>query len=64
VKETSDAANNLLLVTVGPGNAVSYWTGFAWDKAGQYASEAAWKAYVEQFAQGLQSPIAVTVSGD
>jgi hypothetical protein len=64
IEETSDAANNLLLVKVGPDNTVSYWTGFAWDKADQYTNEAAWKTYVEQFAQGLQSPIAVTVSGE
>jgi hypothetical protein len=62
VKETEDRLNNLVLVKVGQGNAVSYWTGFGWDKSGQCADETAWKTYVEQFAQGLQSPIEVTVS--
>jgi len=64
VEETADPANNLVLVKAGPANVVSYWTGFAWDKAGQYTSQSAWKAYVEQFAQGLQSPIEVSVSGE
>ena len=36
--------------------------GFAWDKAGQFTDEAAWKKYVNEFAQGLQSPIEVSVS--
>ena len=64
VQETSDAANNLLLVKAGPDNAVSYWAGFAWDKAGQCASEAAWNAYIQQFTQALHSPIQVTVSSE
>jgi hypothetical protein len=64
LKETSDAANNLLLVKASPANTVSYWTGFAWDKAGQIANEDAWKAYVAQFTRGLLSPIVVTVSGE
>ena len=44
---------------VGPGNTVSYWAGFGWDKSGQFADGEAWKTYVDQFAQGLQSPIEV-----
>ena len=64
LKETGDATNNLLLVKASPANTVSYWAGFAWDKAGLCADEEAWKAYVAQFARGLQSPIAVTVSGE
>jgi hypothetical protein len=63
-KETEDKLNNLLLVKVAPDGAVSHWAGFAWDKSGQCASEEAWRAQVEQFAQGLQSPIEVTVSGE
>jgi hypothetical protein len=61
VQETSDSANNLVLVRVGPDHVVSYWAGFAWDKASQCTDEAAWKDYVGRFAQGLQLPIAVTV---
>ena len=40
-KEAEDTLNNLLLVKAGPQNMVSYWAGFAWDKTGQCASEAA-----------------------
>jgi hypothetical protein len=61
-QETQDKQNNLLLVSVGADNAVSYWAGFGWDKSGQFADAAAWKTYVDQFAQGLQSPIQVSIS--
>ena len=44
LKETGDATNNLLLVKASPANTVSYWAGFAWDKAGLCADEEAWKA--------------------
>jgi hypothetical protein len=57
---TNDAANNLLLVKVGPRNTAAYWAGFAWDKAGLCTSDAAWKTHVQQFAAGLRSPIKVT----
>ena len=63
-KETQDPLNNLLLVKVGPDNTVSYWAGFGWDKSGQFADGAAWKTYVDRFAQGLQSPIEVSISAD
>jgi hypothetical protein len=63
VKETQDRLNDLVLVKAGPGNSVSYWAGFAWDKGGQCADEAAWQSYVDQFAQGLQAPIEVKVLG-
>jgi hypothetical protein len=59
-KETEDKLNNLLLVKVGPDNAVSHWAGFAWDKSGQCADEETWRIAVDHFAQGLQSPIEVT----
>lgn len=61
-KETQDALNHLLLVKVAPDNTVSYWAGFGWDKSGQFADGEAWKTYVDWFAQGLQSPIEVSVS--
>jgi hypothetical protein len=62
-KQTEDKANNLVLVKVGPNNTLSYWAGFGWDKSGQFADADAWKKYVDEFAQGLQSPIEVTVTG-
>jgi hypothetical protein len=62
VVETSDKLNHLLLVKCGSDNTVSYWAGFAWDKAGQITSAGAWKKYVDEFAQGLEASIAVSVS--
>ncbi len=64
VKETDDAKNNLLIAKTGADGAISYWTGFAWDQAGQIADQAAWDKYVSEFAQGVASPIEVTVSGE
>ncbi len=61
VKQTGDKSNNLLLVRVEPDNAVDYWAGFAWDKAGKITTQDDWKKYVDEFAQGIQSPIEVTV---
>ncbi len=62
VKQTEDQRNQLVLVKVPQDNVVSYWAGFCWDKAGPCPDEQAWKTYVDQFAQGVQSPIEVTVS--
>ncbi len=60
-KEAEDKLNHLLLVKCGAENTVTYWAGFCWDKAGQITSAEAWKKYVAEFAQGLASPIEVTV---
>jgi hypothetical protein len=62
VKQTADPQNNLLLVNARPDNSVSYWVGFGWDKAGQFSTAVEWKEYVDGFAQGLRSPIEVTVA--
>jgi hypothetical protein len=59
---TEDKLNDLLLVKAGTNNSVSYWAGFAWDRAGRIPSAEAWKSYIAQFAQGLQSPLVVTIS--
>ena len=56
-----DKLNNLLLLKPASVAPVSYWAGFAWDKAGQIGSAKAWTSYVDQFAAALRSPIAVTV---
>jgi hypothetical protein len=61
-KEAEDQKNHLLLVKAGADNSVSYWAGFFWDKSGQFASYDAWKTYVDQFSQGLASPLEVNVS--
>jgi hypothetical protein len=61
-KQAEDKLNNLLLVNAGPDNSINYWAGNAWDKAGKITSSDDWKKYVDEFAQGVQSPIEVTVS--
>jgi hypothetical protein len=61
-KQTEDQRNLLMLARVSADNAASYWAGFCWDKGGQCADFEAWKAYVDRFAQGLLSPIDVSVS--
>ncbi len=61
-KHTEDKLNQLILAKATDGVA-SYWAGFCWDKAGHIISAAAWQKYVDEFAQGTQSPIEVSVSG-
>lgn len=60
-KQTEDKLNHLILAKVSE-NVASYWAGFCWDKAGQFTDAAAWKKYVDEFAQGTQSPIEVSVT--
>ena len=62
VKQTEDKLNQLILAKVPESNVASYWAGFCWDKAGHIADAAAWKKYVDEFAQGVQSPITVSVA--
>ncbi len=60
VRETEDRLDRLVLTKTDVKGAVSYWAGFVWDKTGvDYNS---WKTYVDHFAQGLLSPIEITVS--
>lgn len=63
-KQTEDAHNNLLIVKTDANGALSYWAGFAWDRAGKITSQDAWKKYVSDFAQGVRSLIEVSVSGE
>ncbi len=61
-KQTEDQRNLLMLTRVPAEGAVSFWAGFCWDKAGQFTNLDAWKTYVDQFAQGLASPIEVSIT--
>jgi len=54
-----DKLNLLMLARVPADNRASYWAGFCWDKSRPYRDYAAWKIYIDQFAQGLLSPIEV-----
>ncbi|MGC3959215.1 MAG: DUF4861 family protein [Verrucomicrobiota bacterium] len=60
-KQAEDKLNQLLLVKVSEHDVVAYWAGFAWDKAGPITTAEMWKKYVDEFAQGLASPIEVSV---
>ncbi|HEY9510063.1 MAG TPA: DUF4861 family protein [Verrucomicrobiae bacterium] len=61
-KTTEDKLNDLVLVKVPADYRVDYRAGFCWDKAGQITSHEAWQKYVDEFAQGIASPIEVTVT--
>src|SRR6266496_874371 len=61
-KQIEDKLNNLIVLKPGMAASVSYWAGFAWDRAGKITSADAWKKYVDEFAAGLLSPIEVSVS--
>jgi hypothetical protein len=63
-KQTEDKLNLLVLAKVPESNVASYWAGFFWDASGQFADYAAWKTHVDQFAQGLASPIEINVSSE
>ncbi len=60
-RQVEDKQNNLIVLKAGSEKLVSYWSGFAWDRAGKITSAEAWRKYVDEFAKGLTSPIALTV---
>jgi hypothetical protein len=64
VKDAEDEQNHLVLASTNEGDAVSYWSGFCWDKTGMFTTSEAWKQHVDEFAQGLASPIETTVSAE
>ena len=60
-KVGEDKLNHLVILKPGSATPVTYWAGFAWDRAGHITSAESWKAYVDQFAERLRSPIEVNV---
>jgi hypothetical protein len=60
-KVAEDKLNDLVVLKPTSMVPVSYWAGFAWDRAGKITSAAAWNKYVDEFAEARRSPIAVTV---
>ena len=64
VKTAEDKLNYFLIARASKDNSISYWAGFGWDKSGQFADYDSWKAYTDEFAQGVLSPIEVSVSPD
>ena len=59
-KAGEDKLNHLIILKPGIATPITYWAGFAWDRAGQITSAESWKLYVDQFAERLRSPIDVT----
>ena len=56
-----DKLNHLVILKPGIATPVTYWAGFAWDRAGQITSAESWKSYVDQFSERLRSPIDITI---
>jgi len=56
---TEDSRNHVLILKPGIAAPVSYWAGFAWDRAGKITTSESWNAYVEQFSETLRSPIQI-----
>jgi hypothetical protein len=56
-----DERNQLLLAKVSAGRSVRYYAGAGWSKAGEFTSEAAWKAYIAAFAQRVRAPVKVSI---
>ena len=58
----ADADGNALLVTSVPASGViTYYAGFAWDKAGDVTSQAQWAQYVADYARRVRAPVVVTL---
>jgi hypothetical protein len=53
-------ASQLYMVTKPRQDVVVFYAGFGWQKSGQFATAAAWDAYLAEFAQRVASPLAVT----
>jgi hypothetical protein len=60
-KLVEDKLNHLVVLKPRTAFPVSYWAGFAWDRAGKITSADSWKDYVDQFAEKVRSPIEITV---
>jgi hypothetical protein len=56
-----DKQNNLVVLKASTTAPVSYWAGFAWDRAGKITSAESWKKYVDDFAAGRRAPVVVSV---
>jgi hypothetical protein len=61
-RQAEDKLNNLIVLKPGSDKPVSYWAGFAWDRAARITSAKAWKEYIDAFAESLRCPIDVSVS--
>jgi hypothetical protein len=60
-KSAEDKLNHLVILKPGIATPITYWAGFAWDRAGQITSGESWNAYVDQFVERLRSPIDISI---
>jgi hypothetical protein len=60
-KNAEDKLNHLVILKPGIATPITYWAGFAWDRAGQITSGESWNAYVDQFVERLRSPIDISI---
>lgn len=59
---TEDNLNHLLVLKPTKNTMpVSYWAGFAWDRAGKITSAREWNKYVDEFSEARRSPIEISV---
>ncbi|MFT4176963.1 MAG: DUF4861 family protein [Luteolibacter sp.] len=61
-KHQEDTLNHLVLLKTDSRNTTTYWSGFAWDKAGLITDLDAWKTYLDAFSQSLAAPLEVQIS--
>jgi hypothetical protein len=59
-RSSAQDASQLYMVTKPRQNTVIFYAGFGWQKSGQFATAAAWDAYLAEFAQRLAAPLAVS----
>ena len=55
-----DASNQLVLAKAIPGQALTYYAGAGWSKAGEFTSQQAWLDYVAACAARARAPVKVT----
>jgi hypothetical protein len=59
---TEDELNHLLVLRPTKNTMpVSYWAGFAWDRAGKITSAREWNKYVDEFSEARRAPIEISV---
>ena len=63
VTASAEADGNVLLVTSLSARPVTYYAGFAWDKAGDIPTTADWDRYLDAFARRVRAPARVELAG-
>ena len=60
-KLAEDKLNHLVVLKGTHVFPVSYWAGFAWDRAGRITTAESWQKYLDQFAERRRSPIEIAI---